>query len=99
MSETPDTSLTRIVDVDGWLLNVAGDEPRIRDVDLAERAGLKQPRATAVVAAKAAAQSVSLARMARMPARLGLPPEARGILALAAMVGTDPRELPPVWAQ
>ncbi len=36
------TAITRIVD--GWTLDITDEEPRVRDVDLAERAGLKQPR-------------------------------------------------------
>jgi len=37
-------AISRVVTVDGWTLDVTADEPRIRDIDRAERAGLKQPR-------------------------------------------------------
>ncbi len=33
-----------VVTVNGWAVEVNEGEPRIRDIDLAERAGLKQPR-------------------------------------------------------
>lgn len=38
------TAIARMVAIDGWTLDVTDDEPRVRDIDLAERAGLKQPR-------------------------------------------------------
>jgi hypothetical protein len=37
-------AISKVITVDGWTLDVTADEPRIRDVDLAEHAGLKQPR-------------------------------------------------------
>lgn len=36
--------LVRRVTVDGWDLDVSGDEPTVLDVDLAERVGLARPR-------------------------------------------------------
>lgn len=40
----PVPSRTEIVRHDGWTFEVAAGEPLVRDVDLAERAGLAQPR-------------------------------------------------------
>lgn len=36
--------MTAAIVLDGWTLRVDGDEPRVRDLDLGERAGLKVPR-------------------------------------------------------
>lgn len=42
MSNDQRQSITRVVE--GWTVDVTADEPRVRDIDMAERSGLRQPR-------------------------------------------------------
>lgn len=45
MTKIPDSKLARTETVDGWTLGFVGsDEPRVRDLDLAEHLGFERPR-------------------------------------------------------